>query len=156
MLHFLTLILCVAAHLTGATLQSLANITYTNANGSLDRVPSRYATNVTVNGQVFKVEIDTGSSDSWYGSEQIKPSQNLSFNETGVDVVFTYGGGNVYGTIGFASVQLGAYPSDNQIFGNATTIGIGKITEVHHQSAATSHADGAATSQTSGAAGVRT
>ncbi|KAJ7430078.1 aspartic peptidase domain-containing protein [Mycena latifolia] len=40
-----------------------SNITFTNANGTLESVPYRYITNITVNGENFRVILDTGSSD---------------------------------------------------------------------------------------------
>ncbi|KAJ7177132.1 aspartic peptidase domain-containing protein [Mycena filopes] len=90
----------------------------------------QYATNITLNGQVFKVLIDTGSSDLWYVPE-VKPSHEVSFNKTGIDVVFHYGGGDVSGTIGFASVELGEYTSDNQSHTNRIIqVGVGQITNV--------------------------
>ncbi|KAJ7167903.1 hypothetical protein C8R46DRAFT_1218821 [Mycena filopes] len=90
---------------TGATLQSWSNITLTNANGTLDAsFPLRYATNITINGETFRVAIDTGSSDLW-----IRPNHDFTFNDTGIAVDEDYVAGVISGTIGVASVQLGGY-----------------------------------------------
>ncbi|KAJ7185041.1 aspartic peptidase domain-containing protein [Mycena filopes] len=71
-----------------------------------------------MNGQTFKVIIDTGSSDLW-----IKPSHDFSFSGIAmIDVEEGYAGGVVSGTIGFASMQLGGYSFENQVFMNATTV----------------------------------
>ncbi|KAJ7442005.1 aspartic peptidase domain-containing protein [Mycena latifolia] len=86
-----------------------SNITFTNANGTLESVPYRYITNITVNGENFRVILDTGSSDLI-----IKPRGDFVFNDTGIQVTNHYGGGYIAGTIGFASVQMGNYTFDAQ------------------------------------------
>ncbi|KAK7065094.1 peptidase A1 domain-containing protein [Favolaschia claudopus] len=82
----------------------------------------RYSTNITINGRTFKVAIDTGSADLW-----ISRPDDLTFNDTGILVTNSYGVGaftEVNGTIGFASVQLGKYTFDNQVFNAATSVGL--------------------------------
>ncbi|KAJ6458399.1 aspartic peptidase domain-containing protein [Mycena vitilis] len=70
--------------------------------GTADRLDVRYATNITVNGRNFRVAIDTGSSDLW-----IAPRGGFAFNNTGIPISDGFLGGDVNGTIGFASVQFG-------------------------------------------------
>ncbi|KAJ7110929.1 aspartic peptidase domain-containing protein [Mycena epipterygia] len=109
----------------GASLQSRGNITLTNNNGTLDSVSLglddglgvRYVSNITVNGRNFRVVIDTGSSDLW-----LVPPQDFKFNDTGMSIINSYGGGMVSGTIGYASVEFGGYRVDNQAFNNATKV----------------------------------
>ncbi|KAJ7441571.1 aspartic peptidase domain-containing protein [Mycena latifolia] len=153
MWHFpnscLTLFLCAGAYVSHAlvlhgtqlapprdtriTARSATNITFTNANGTLGSVPYRaslsiccsYITNITVNGQNLRVALSTGSSDLF-----IVPHGNLSFNDTGIKVTDTYGGGNVVGTIGFGTVQLGNYTVDKQAFNNATSVGLGAVLDL--------------------------
>ncbi|KAK7007861.1 peptidase A1 domain-containing protein [Favolaschia claudopus] len=82
----------------------------------------RYSTNITINGRIFKVAIDTGSADLW-----ISRPDDFTFNDTGIPVTNSYGVGaftEVNGTIGFASVQLGKYTFDNQVFNAATSVGL--------------------------------
>ncbi|KAJ7091765.1 aspartic peptidase domain-containing protein [Mycena epipterygia] len=89
----------------GATLQAAA----------FNGLDLRYTTNLTINGQSFKMLIDTGSSDIW-----VFPPSNFVFNNTGIPVLASFAGGNVTGTIGFGSVELGTYKVDQQVFQNAT------------------------------------
>ncbi|KAJ7602076.1 aspartic peptidase domain-containing protein [Mycena polygramma] len=85
----------------------------------------RYATNITVNGRQFRVLVDTGSSDLY-----IKTSKDFEFNDTGISMVNEYGGGPVSGTVGFATVEIGGYSFANQAFNNATSIGVGDVTNL--------------------------
>jgi len=101
---------------TGATLEAISNV---NLTGTLDRVDIRYVANVSVNGQNFRVLIDTGSSDLW-----IVPPQDFQFKDTGIPVDDGFTGGDVSGTIGFASVELGGYTFDSQAFNSATEVGL--------------------------------
>ncbi|KAJ7919481.1 aspartic peptidase domain-containing protein [Mycena leptocephala] len=94
-----------------------SNITYTTGNDTLLNVASQYVTNITVNGQNFRVMLDTGSSDIF-----LVPPEDFSFNNTGIKVTNSYGTGDVEGTIGFASVQVGNHTFDQQAFNNATLV----------------------------------
>ncbi|KAJ7089136.1 aspartic peptidase domain-containing protein [Mycena epipterygia] len=93
----------------GAILQAVA----------LDGVDVRYTTNLTINGQSFNVLIDTGSSDIW-----VIPPSNFIFDNTGIPILAPFAGGNVSGTIGFGSVELGTYKVAQQVFQNATFIDV--------------------------------
>ncbi|KAJ7118369.1 aspartic peptidase domain-containing protein [Mycena epipterygia] len=90
------------------------------------RVPAlKYISNITVNGQSFVVNIDTGSSDFW-----IVTRKDFVFNDTEIDVTLSYGDGasaDSNGTIGFASVEFGGYTSENQAFVNATSVDAGLL-----------------------------
>ncbi|KAJ7501044.1 aspartic peptidase domain-containing protein [Mycena galericulata] len=108
----------------GATLQSIANIPFTNASGTLTPIYPRYASNVTVNGQNFMVAVDTGSSDFW-----LVPPQNFAFNNSEFMSTFSYGGGYIGGMIGFASVQFGGYTFEHQAFLNATMLEFGGVVD---------------------------
>ncbi|KAJ7851187.1 aspartic peptidase domain-containing protein [Mycena leptocephala] len=107
---------------TGATLQA---IPIPSGSGTLDRPDIRYAANITLNGQDFRVAIDTGSADLW-----VVPPKDFGFNDTGIPIVDGYLGGNVDGTIGFASMELGGYSFKSQAFNNATTAGLGGIVDI--------------------------
>ncbi|KAJ7085277.1 aspartic peptidase domain-containing protein [Mycena epipterygia] len=107
---------------TGATLQA---IPISSSSGALDRPDIRYAANITLNGKNFRVAIDTGSADLW-----IVPPKEFGFNDTGIPIVDGYLGGNVDGTIGFSSMELGGYSFKSQAFNNATTAGLGGIVDL--------------------------
>ncbi|KAJ7753950.1 aspartic peptidase domain-containing protein [Mycena maculata] len=111
---------------SGIALQAIADPAFTNTRDGTD---VRYAVNITVNGQDFRVAIDTGSSDLWI----VTPS-DFSFTETGITVFTDYGSGSggtqVNGTIGFASVQVGGYTSNQQAFTNATSVGLEDILDI--------------------------
>ncbi|KAF7349015.1 Peptidase A1 domain-containing protein [Mycena venus] len=96
----------------GATLQAVA----------LEGIDVRYTTNLTINGQSFKVLIDTGSSDLW-----VIPPSSFIFDNTGIPILAPFAGGNVSGTIGFGSVELGTYKVNQQVFQNATFIDVALV-----------------------------
>ncbi|KAJ6483758.1 aspartic peptidase domain-containing protein [Mycena vitilis] len=96
---------------SGITLQPVL------APGSISAFDIRYAVNITVNGEIFSVAIDTGSSDLW-----IVPQQDFDFQNTGIAIENDYLGGSLVGTVGFASVELGGYKFAQQVFNNATSV----------------------------------
>ncbi|KAJ7448339.1 aspartic peptidase domain-containing protein [Mycena latifolia] len=99
-----------------------ANVAFVDASGTLASVPFRYITTITVNGQNLRVILDTGSSDIF-----ILPHGNLPFKNSGIPITNSYGGGDVNGTIGFGTVQLGDYTFDGQAFNNATSVTVGDV-----------------------------
>ncbi|KAJ6518189.1 aspartic peptidase domain-containing protein [Mycena vitilis] len=127
----------------GATLQSISNLTFTNAPSSYS-LPRLVRRNITVNGQNFRVAIDTGSSDFWGVtalcgrisgknlplSSRLVPPKNFTFNNTELYGGDNYGGGMIIGQIGFASVEFGGYKFEEQAFINATTIEFGGIVDI--------------------------
>ncbi|KAJ7909595.1 aspartic peptidase domain-containing protein [Mycena leptocephala] len=106
---------------TGATLEAISNVAVTK---TANRVDFRYATNITVNGQTLKVLIDTGSSDIW-----VVPREPLTFQNTGIFINDGFTASSVNGTIGFATVQLGSYTVQNQVFNNATAVSTTEVLE---------------------------
>ncbi|KAJ7442367.1 aspartic peptidase domain-containing protein, partial [Mycena galericulata] len=90
---------------------------------TLGNVPGRYVSNITVNGQTFRVAIDTGSSDLW-----IVPLSGFEFNNTGTEATISYSSSTfASGPVGFGSVELGGYTFPEQAFINATDVTLGGI-----------------------------
>ncbi|KAJ7830155.1 aspartic peptidase domain-containing protein [Mycena olivaceomarginata] len=104
-----------------------SNLASSNASSStLEQVPYRYVATVTLNDRDFRVAIDTGSSDLWVVS-----TPDFQYDTTGsLPVGIGYGGGNVTGTTGFATMSLGGYTYGPQAFMNATSVGLGAIVDV--------------------------
>ncbi|EMD39148.1 hypothetical protein CERSUDRAFT_93190 [Gelatoporia subvermispora B] len=76
-----------------------------------------YATNVSVGGQSFLIQLDTGSADMWVAL----PSGKVDLtNTTDLAVQETYGVGAIAGPIVFANMTLGPHFVPNQAFINAT------------------------------------
>ncbi|KAI0091654.1 aspartic peptidase domain-containing protein [Irpex rosettiformis] len=75
-----------------------------------------YATNITLGGQQFPIQLDTGSSDVWV---QLPPGVKVS-NTTNLTSQLTFGIGEVEGNIAFADMQLGPHNVPAQAFLNAT------------------------------------
>ncbi|KAJ7609887.1 aspartic peptidase domain-containing protein [Roridomyces roridus] len=106
----------------GVTLQAISN---TTRSATLDAIDIRYATNITVNGQNFRVVVDTGSVDLW-----LVTPPGFEFQDTGIPVSNGYGGGVVNGTLGFATVELGPYSVAQQAFNNAKSVTLGAILDL--------------------------
>ncbi|KAJ7624114.1 aspartic peptidase domain-containing protein [Mycena polygramma] len=96
----------------GATFVTTSNATLQGVEKSGLSQQSRYATNVTVNGQNFLVAIDTGSSDFW-----ISPPADIMYTNTGVQTSIGYvAPSTVNGPIALGTVELGGYSFDQQAF----------------------------------------
>ncbi|THH32514.1 hypothetical protein EUX98_g1659 [Antrodiella citrinella] len=81
-----------------------------------------YATNITLGGVEFPIQLDTGSSDVWV---QTPFALNVA-NQTNIPVNLTFGIGEANGLIGFTDMSLGDYDVPNQAFlnvSNATDFG---------------------------------
>ncbi|KAI0954133.1 hypothetical protein AcW1_006619 [Taiwanofungus camphoratus] len=78
-----------------------------------------YATNMTLGGQEFLIQLDTGSSDLWVQLPQGSGQIELT-NITNITATNTYGIGAVAGPIAFANASLGPHFVPNQAFINAT------------------------------------
>ncbi|KAJ6526178.1 aspartic peptidase domain-containing protein [Mycena vulgaris] len=97
-----------------------------DASGTLENVPGRYVTTVTLNGRDLRVAIDTGSSDLW-----VVTSSDFAYDTLGaVPLTLGYAGGTVDGTTGFATMQLGGYGFSHQAFMNATSVGVTGIVDL--------------------------
>ncbi|CAA7263719.1 unnamed protein product [Cyclocybe aegerita] len=79
----------------------------------------RYIANITINGVVVPVVLDTGSTDLWV----IPPGGIGAFNGTGIPLELLYGDGTygVSGTIGISPFSFGTYSIARQAFMNART-----------------------------------
>lgn len=77
-----------------------------------------YATNITVGGQNFLIQLDTGSSDLWL----MDTGAPIQFsNTTDIVVGDEFGIGGINGTIQFANVSLGSHFVPDQAILNVTT-----------------------------------
>ncbi|GBE86640.1 hypothetical protein SCP_0905200 [Sparassis crispa] len=76
-----------------------------------------YATNMTLGGQTFLVQLDTGSADLWV---QLPTGQIQYSNVTNINATETYGKGAVAGPIALASASIGPHTVPNQAFINST------------------------------------
>lgn len=74
----------------------------------------QYSVNITLGGQVFTVQLDSGSSDLWVNTD--KPLKIV--NDSGIVAQISYGVGFVEGPIQFAELQLGEYTIPSQAFIN--------------------------------------
>ncbi|KAJ7478395.1 aspartic peptidase domain-containing protein [Mycena latifolia] len=97
-----------------------------NASGTLESIPSRYVTTVTLNDRDFRVAIDTGSSDLW-----VVTSSDFQYDTTGSEPVsLSFLAGEVNGSTGFARMQLGGYTFSPQAFMNTTVVAAGGIVDL--------------------------
>ncbi|GJE94330.1 acid protease [Phanerochaete sordida] len=85
-----------------------------------DVFDSAYQVNITLGGQQFTVQLDTGSSDLWVYA----PGLDIKIsNDSQLRGNITYGTGSVEGPIQFAELQVGEYSVPAQAFINAATLG---------------------------------
>ncbi|KAJ7694404.1 aspartic peptidase domain-containing protein [Mycena rosella] len=106
------------AHLNGwpamgatAMTATAISIPRAKASGTLENIQGRYVTTISLNGRDFRVAIDTGSSDLW-----VLTSPEFQYSDTALPVEIDYVDGEVDGTVGFASMQLGGYTFVNVSF----------------------------------------
>ncbi|KAF7789586.1 hypothetical protein EIP86_000532 [Pleurotus ostreatoroseus] len=77
-----------------------------------------YVANVTVDGQSYEVQLDTGSSDFWLNTQNYTLSSNVT--DTDLNATISYGDTTVAsGDIILAPVQFGNYSVSNQAIINA-------------------------------------
>ncbi|KIP10061.1 hypothetical protein PHLGIDRAFT_125889 [Phlebiopsis gigantea 11061_1 CR5-6] len=75
-----------------------------------------YATNITLGGKEFPIQLDTGSSDVW-----VMPPFDIDLaNTTDIQANLTFGIGQVTGNIAFANMSLGPHEVPSQAILNAT------------------------------------
>lgn len=70
----------------------------------------QYATNITLGGREFPIQLDTGSSDVWVKT----PFPIAIQNQTDIQVNLTFGIGQASGVVGFTEMKLGDYTVPQQ------------------------------------------
>ncbi|KAH9935100.1 acid protease [Epithele typhae] len=95
----------------------------TSAAGLSDVISTKtnniYTVNITLGGESFVVQLDTGSSDLWLNTT----GRNLQFtNTTDLNITEGYGMGSVSGWLSFADMTIGDFSVPNQAFVNAVEI----------------------------------
>ncbi|KAH9893132.1 aspartic peptidase domain-containing protein [Epithele typhae] len=95
---------------TSAT--SMGDVVSTNDN-------DQYTVNITLGGEAFVVQLDTGSSDLWLNIT----GRTLQFtNTTDLNITEGYGKGSVSGWLSFADMTIGDFSVPNQAFVNVVDI----------------------------------
>ncbi|KAH9935087.1 aspartic peptidase domain-containing protein [Epithele typhae] len=79
----------------------------------------QYTVNITLGGEAFVVQLDTGSSDLWLNTT----GRNLQFtNTTDLNITSFYGQGSTSGWLSFADMTIGDFSVPGQAFVNAVEI----------------------------------
>ncbi|KAI0343282.1 acid protease [Trametopsis cervina] len=73
-----------------------------------------YATNITVGGQTFPIQLDSGSSDLWIKRDGLNVTSTSNLTAS-----LTFGIGEVSGNISFAEMEIGPHTIPSQAFLNA-------------------------------------
>ncbi|KAF8210043.1 aspartic peptidase domain-containing protein [Mycena galopus ATCC 62051] len=103
------------------TLEAISNL---NLSHSLDPIDIR-ACPISFMRSTNSFPRNSGSSDLW-----IAPPKDFAFNNTGVSIFDEYVGGDVNGTLGVATVELGGYSFGSQAFNNATVVSVSGTTDI--------------------------
>ncbi|KAH9912981.1 aspartic peptidase domain-containing protein [Epithele typhae] len=101
-----------AAGYVATSATSMGDVVSTNDN-------NMYTVNITLGGEAFIVQLDTGSSDLWLNTT----GRNVQFtNTTDLNITESYGKGSASGWLSFADMTIGDFSVPNQAFVNAVEI----------------------------------